>query len=392
MSMSAPVATLGLTSWRSSNNIKSVALLAAFPVLLLLLLGVMFFLFGLLTGASQNPYGFGPWQQFGIRPVLGTGSALDLAVSAIVAWWPMVLGVAAIWVLIGYFFNNSIIHMATGAKAVTRVDAPQLYNLLENLCISRGLATPRLYVIDTDVMNAYASGIDDKSYAITVTRGLLNSLNRDEIEAVLAHELTHIIDRDTRLLIVTVVFVGMISFLAQLLWRSIRFAAFTRGRSRRGGGGVFILVAIAAVVMLVGYLLALVLRFALSRRRELLADAGSVELTKNPDALIAALLKISKNAELPHVPSEVRQMFIENPPSFFDLGGLFATHPPIAKRIQVLEGLGGHLPTAAGNSTTPAPASAIGTTSPHQHAGPWDTPVNSPRADPSPPGRHGPWS
>jgi heat shock protein HtpX len=205
---------------------------------------------------------------------------------------------------------------------------------------------PRLYVIDTDVMNAYASGIDNKSYAITVTRGLLDSLSPQELEAVLAHELTHIIDRDTRLLIVTVVFVGMISFFAQLLWRGLRVVSFGRGgRSSKGGGAVVILVLIAAVVMLVGYLLALVLRFALSRRRELLADAGSVELTKNPDALISALLKISKNAEVPHVPSEVRQMFIENPPSTFDLGGLFATHPPIASRIHVLEELGGQAPS-----------------------------------------------
>jgi heat shock protein HtpX len=364
MSTPSPIAALGLTSWRSSNNVKSIALLLAFPVLLLLLVGVTFFFFGLFTGAGQNGQGFGAWQEFGIRPVLGTGSAFDLAVSAIVAWWPIVTGIAAVWVLIGYLFNDSIIHMATGAVAVTRQEQPQLYNLLENLCISRGLATPKLYVIDSEVMNAYASGIDDKSYAITVTSGLLATLNRDEIEAVLAHELTHIIDRDTRLLIITIVFVGMISFLAQLLWRSIRFAAFTRGRSRKGGGGVIILVLIAAVVMAIGYLLALVLRFALSRRRELLADAGSVELTKNPDALIAALLKISKNAELPHVPSEVRQMFFENPPSFFDLGGLLATHPSIEKRVRILEQLGGRLP--AEDAAPPADGSP-----PHSHPGPW---------------------
>ena len=114
-----------------------------------------------------------------------------------------------------------------------------------------------------------------------------------------------------------------------------------------------IMAAVAAVVMFVGYLLALVLRFALSRRREIMADAGSVELTKNPDALISALTKISTNAAVPHVPSEVRQMFIENPPSFFDLGGLFATHPPIAKRIHILEELGGHPP-----ETIAAPAAS----------------------------------
>jgi heat shock protein HtpX len=346
-----PTATLGLTSYRWNNNVKSVLLLAAFPLLLLALVGGIFFIFGLMMPGA-GPYGVSPFQELGLQSVLGTGSPADLAASAMVAYWPIVFGVAAIWLLVGYFFNDSIIHMATGAKPVTREEAPQLYNLLENLCISRGLTMPRLYVIDTDVMNAYASGIDEKSYAITVTRGLLDALNPQELEAVLAHELTHIIDRDTRLLIVTVVFVGMISFLAQLLWRSLRVVAYTRGRSR-SGGAVLILVVVGAVVMFIGYLLALVLRFALSRRRELLADAGSVELTKNPDALISALLKISKNAEVPHVPSEVRQMFIENPPSAYDVGGLFSTHPPIARRIQVLEELGGHAPAEQAADAAP---------------------------------------
>jgi heat shock protein HtpX len=350
----AATATLGLTTYRQSNNIKSIALLAAFPVLLLALVGAIFFLFGFVaTSGGQDPYAPGPLQMFGLTPVLGSGSPADLALSAMVAYWPIVFGVAAVWVLIGYFFNDSIIHMATGAVPVTREAAPQLYNLLENLCISRGLTMPKLYIIDTDVMNAYASGIDTKSYAITVTRGLLGQLSPSELEAVLAHELTHIIDRDTRLLIVTVVFVGMISFVAQLLWRGLRIASFGRVRSRNGGAAVLILVVISAVVMFIGYLLALVLRFAISRRRELLADAGSVELTKNPDALISALLKISKNAEVPHVPSEVRQMFIENPPSAFDVGGLFATHPPIAKRIQILEELGGHPPAEPQSAAGP---------------------------------------
>ena len=170
-------AALGLTTYRSNNNIKSILLLSAFPLLLLALLGGIFFVFGLVLGPRGDYRGLTAFQIFGIDSVLGTGSAGDLALSAIVAWWPVVLGVATIWVVIGYFFNGTIIHMATGAKPVTREEAPQLYNLLENLCISRGLKTPPLYVIDTDVMNAYASGIDEKSYAITVTRGLLDQLN-----------------------------------------------------------------------------------------------------------------------------------------------------------------------------------------------------------------------
>lgn len=358
-----PTATLGLTSYRWNNNAKSILLLAAFPALLLGLVGVIFFAFGLLMGGGDEPLGV--FQQFGIEPILGTGSAADLALSAMAAYWPTVFGVAAVWLLIGYFFNGAIIHMATGAKPVTREEAPQLYNLLENLCISRGLTMPRLYVIETEEMNAYASGIDQKSYAITVTRGLLDRLDGPELEAVLAHELTHIIDRDCRLMIVTIVFTGMISFLAQMLWRSIQVASFTRTRSRNGGG-VIVLVAIAAVAAFVGYLLALILRFALSRRRELLADAGSVELTKNPDALISALVKISQNPDIPHVPSEVRQMFIENPRSGFDLGGLFATHPPIEERIHILEELGGRAPAETATEPT-APASRPAPSTP----GPW---------------------
>lgn len=338
-------ASIGLTSYRWNNNFKSFLLLAAFPLLLIALLGGIFFAVGLLTsGTSGNAGSFDPFEAFGLQPVLGSGGPGDLALSAIYAWWPIMFGIAVVWILIGYWFNDSIIHMATGAQPVTRVEAPELYNLLENLCISRGLKVPRLYVIDTEALNAYASGIDDRSYAITVTSGLLQRLNRDELEAVLGHELTHIIDRDCRLLIVTIVFTGMISFLAQMLWRTVQVTTFTRRRSRDGGGAVAVMMIVAAVALAIGYVLALLLRFALSRRRELLADAGSVDLTKNPDALISALLKISADPDVPHVPTEVRQMFIENPPSAFDLGGLFATHPTIAHRIRILQELGGKLP------------------------------------------------
>jgi len=344
------MAQLGLTTYRLNNNIKSTVLLIAFPFLLLTLLGVTVFFFGLLVGPQAE------FASLGASSVLGTGSATDLAVSVVYAWWPLVLGAAAIWVLVGYFFNDAIIHRATGANPVTRAQRPKLYSLVENLCISRGLAVPKLYIVESDAMNAYASGIDERSYAITVTSGLLNQLSADELEAVLAHELTHIINRDCRLLIVTIVFVGMISFLTQMLWRSLRVASFTRARGK-GAAPMVLLMVIAAVAFAIGYMLALILRFAISRRREYQADAGSVDLTKNPDAMISALLKIAHNPDVPHVPSEVRQLFIENPASGFDLGGLFATHPSIAKRVQVLEELGGHVPredpsTAA---TQPAP-------------------------------------
>jgi heat shock protein HtpX len=348
-----PNSVLGLSTYRWNNNIKSIILLALFPALLLGLLGGIFYAFGFVY-ADPASHEVSPllFNTFHLTPVTGGNHPQDLALAALYAWWPPVIGVAAVWTLIGYLFNDSIIHLATGAKAVERRDAPKLYNILENLCISRGITMPRLYIIDGDEMNAYASGIDQKSYAITVTRGLLEQLNDSEVEAVLGHELTHIINRDCRLLIVAIVFTGMISFFAQLLWRSMRIGFYTRDdRENKGGGSVIVMMLIASVAMAVGYLLALVLRFALSRRREYLADAGSVELTKNPEALIQALQKISSNPDVPHVPSEVRQMFIENPPSFFDMGGLFATHPPIEDRIRILQQLGG-LP-AQGKSIIP---------------------------------------
>ena len=327
---------LGLSTYRWNNNLKSLLLLAAFPFLLLLLLSALVYIaaWGFLTDydgvVRTGPYGNG----YAPR-ALGYGP-LAFTLDAIYAYWPFVVGAAAVWLLVAYAFNDVLIHAATGAQAVTRAEVPRLYKIIEPLCISRGLAVPQLYVIDTDAMNAYASGIDKRTYSITVTRALLDRLDDRELEAVLAHELTHILDRDVRLLLVTVVFVGAISFVAQLLWRSLRVMSFRRSR---GNAGLVLLA--AAVVAGIGYFLALILRFAISRRREYLADAGSVELTKSPEALISALKKISENADVPHVPSEVRQMFIENPLSESGFFNLFATHPPIADRIRVLERLEG---------------------------------------------------
>lgn len=334
---------LGLSTYRWNNNLKSILLLLMFPLLLLLLLGGLFYLFSwgsVGPDGTISPYTFA---NLGLAPVLGTRGPFDFTCAVIVVYWPYVLGAAVAWMVLGYLFNEMMIRAATGATPVTRAEAPRLYTILENLCISRGLATPKLYIIDTDALNAYATGIDRRSYSITVTRALAQQLNDAELEAVLGHELTHIMDRDVRLLLVTIVFAGAISFIAQLLWRGLRLGSMRRGR---GNGGLIIL--IAALVAAIGYALALILRFAISRKREYLADAGSVALTKNPEALISALRKISRQAEVPHVPSEVRQMFIENPQSSSSFFNLFATHPPIEDRIRILEQLEGGSPAPSG--------------------------------------------
>jgi heat shock protein HtpX len=258
---------------------------------------------------------------------------------------------AAIWIVIAYLFNQSLIDAVTGASEVTRKEQPRLYNLLENLCISRGITMPKLKVMDDGALNAFASGLNEKQYSITVTTGLLDNLNDQEVEAVLGHELTHIRNGDVRMLVIAVIIAGVIGFFAELLFRMF-FQGGMRwgsGGSRsssssdrgKGGGGAAIIIAIALVA--VAWLLSTAIRFALSRKREYLADAGAVEFTKNPDAMIMALRKIESRGELEGATSAVMEMCIDNPREGF--ADLFATHPPIDSRIKALiEFAGGHDP------------------------------------------------
>lgn len=327
---------LGLTTYQWNNNIKSMLLVALFPCLLIGLVGAFFWIVGAMGVSPEGYVSPALASSFGFAPSAMPRTPLDFAYDAMLPVAPIVLGIAVGWILIGLLFNEGLIRLSTGARPVTRIEEPELYNLLENLCISRGMTMPKLFMIDTPIMNAYASGLSEDSYAVTVTRGLVEKLNKDELEAVLAHELSHIRHRDVRLLIVTVLFGGFLSFFAEMAWRSLRHIPVRSNNDRRGGSGAILIV--AALVLSVGYVVALLFRFALSRRREYMADAGAVELTKNPDGLIRALQKISGNAEMPDVPSGVQAMLIENPPSIF---GLFNTHPPVESRIAVLRRLGG---------------------------------------------------
>ena len=182
----------GLQTHIWNNNLKSIALLAGFPVLLLLLLyGLNVGYVGLIGEARSFEEG------------------LRLALDYTAQSWPFALVGAGVWFLIAWAFHQKMIDASTGARGLTRKEAPDLYNMLENLCISRGIKTPKLNIIETDALNAFASGINESNYTVTLTRGLINRLDKDELEAVMAHELTHIMNRDVRLLIVAVIFVGI---------------------------------------------------------------------------------------------------------------------------------------------------------------------------------------
>src|ERR1700694_1859519 len=178
------------------------------------------------------------------------------------------------WIFIAYHFHQSMIDAITGGHEVSRQEEPRLWNILENLCISRGLTMPKLKVMDSEALNAFASGMNQKQYSITVTRALLERLEDPEIEAVLGHELTHIRNGDVRLLVIAVVIAGVIAFFAELIVRMFfQSGLYCRGRrgdseSRGGGGGAAVAIVIAVALIAVAWLLSVVIRFALSRSRE----------------------------------------------------------------------------------------------------------------------------
>jgi heat shock protein HtpX len=289
----------------------------------------------------------------------------------------------ALWILIAYKFHQSMIDAVTGGREVTRQEEPRLYNLLENLCISRGITTPKLKVIEDDSLNAFATGMNEKQYSITVTTGLINSLNDNEIESVLGHELTHIRNGDVRMLVIAVIIAGVIGFFAELIFR-LMFQGGLRWRIGRGSGdrkGAGVVILIAVVLIAVAWILSIVIRFALSRKREYLADAGSVELTKNPDAMISALRKIEGRGELPGATSAVMEMCVDNPREGFS--NIFDTHPPVDARVAALvKFAGGHdpgplaLPPPGEESTNEESESA------DQPGGPWGETQQAPGAKP----------
>jgi heat shock protein HtpX len=315
----------GLYSHIRANRLRSAFLLAGFVALLLALM----FSFALLVEAFDAPPG-APFDWIVAR-----------ALRDLQRGWPIGVAAAGAWFAIAYLFHQRMIDFATGARAVSRAESPRLYNLLENLCISRGVPIPALQIIESDALNAYASGLREGRYKIAVTRGLLMELTDAEIEAVLAHELTHIRNRDVQMMVISVIFAGIFAFAADLTIRRWDFPfGFSPHRPpsrsdnrRENGAGLAILVALLIIALSWGA--SVLIRFALSRSREYLADAGSVELTKNPDAMISALRKIEAHSVIPDMPSRMHAFFIESPARAQESGWL-ATHPSVDERVRAL--------------------------------------------------------
>jgi len=288
----------------------------------ILLFGFMAVLFGIF-GASIGAYWGGDWLSGVVIAVL----------------------VAGLYFFISWKFGDSMILASSGARQISHEDSPQLWNVVEEISIAGGMPMPKVYLIEDEAMNAFATGRDPKSASVAITRGLLQNLNREELQGVMAHEMSHVRNYDIRFAMLMAVMVGSIVLLADVVRRSIFYSSLggRRRRDSRSGGQAQAVLAIAAVVLsIIAPLLATIIQLAVSRQREYLADASAVELTRNPAGLISALKKLTADtAELKNSSQGMQHLYIVNPLLRKKKGkdSLFSTHPALESRIERLEGL-----------------------------------------------------
>lgn len=311
---------VGLQHFKWSNNLKSILLLILFPILLILIWFLIVSMFAIVSGDAT----------IGFSDVI----------SIVTVFSPFIVIGTGVWFMIAWIFHTKMITAMTHAKPITRKQFPALYNIVENLAISRGIPTPKIYIIDDPSLNAYSSGLGYKDAHIAFSRGLLEKLNEKEIEAVAGHELTHIINRDTRLMIIAIIFVGIIQTLASIVLR-VR----VRGNRKSDNRAALLVFILQIAIYVIGMIVSLVVQRAISRKREFLADAGAVELTKESQYMISALQKISQDPVIEAVKNpSVAQLFIQHPVSSGKkqsfVQKLFATHPPISERIEALKMIG----------------------------------------------------
>jgi heat shock protein HtpX len=390
------MAAYGLYTHIAANKTRSMLLLGG----LFVLVYVMVYAGALI--AEVMTYGGAPADYY-----------LAAAARDLVKAFPFATGGALLWIAIAYFFHQSIVDAVTGGEDVTRQQQPRLYNLLENLCISRGIPMPKLKIVESDALNAYATGLNQRQYAVTVTTGLLNALDDREVEAVLGHELTHIRNGDVQMMVIAVIIAGVVGFFAELFFRSFTnfgyYGGYGRGswsssnqsssssdNRKSSGGGAVIIIAVALIAL--AWALSQMVRLALSRSREYLADAGSVELTKNPDAMISALRKIENRGELPGATSAIMELCLDNPREGFS--DLFATHPSVQARVEALVKFAGGrdpgplaLPSDPAGETDDQGQIPDRQTPPPLPRGPWSDTTDPADASPGQPSasRPGPW-
>ncbi len=263
--------------------------------------------------------------------VLFGGGLFGLAVGTVIV---------VAYALFAYSMGDKMVLALSGAKEVTQQQYPNLYDVVEGLASANQIPVPKIYVINDPNPNAFATGKGKKASAIAVTSGLLSMMNKNELEGVLAHETSHILDGDILVMMVAIVFAGAIGIIAALVRNALWFGGF--GNNRNNGG---ILVLVAIVVGLLAPLFALLIRLAISRRREYMADANGARIIRNPSALASALKKIQaysaspKTAPMKHANEITANLYFSSPFKPRSMLNLFSTHPPIEERIKRLEAM-----------------------------------------------------
>ncbi len=320
----------------SQNKWRSVLLILLFPITFAITAAAVIGLIVMLGGADLqtamnycSPYDVG----------CAYPSQVELIASTMLRWVPVLWVIAMVWIFMSYYVGDSLILNAAGAIRVTRDNQPELYNLVENLAITRGLPTPTIYIIDDNSLNAFATGRDPQNASIAFTKGILQKLERVELEGVAAHELAHIENRDVRLMLLTVAGISFFTLAGEICLR----ISLSSSHRREGGKASLLFLIIGLALLLYGYVIAPLVRLALSRQREYQADATAALTTRHPLALASALRKISGNCKTESLQKShsMAAMCIASPltsTGLFDaISGVFATHPPIEKRIQRLE-------------------------------------------------------
>lgn len=267
---------------------------------------------------------------FGLYLGLGEGGVIIAAI------------VAALWIGISYFHGDSILLAASRAREIQKADHPQLFNVVEELTIAAGLPMPKIYIIEDSAPNAFATGRDPQNASVAITRGLLEKLNRDELQGVMAHELSHIQNRDILYATLIGAIAGAIILISDVFLRSLRFSSRRRSGSSKGSGGAALIVLVGMILAILAPIIARLLQLAVSRQREYLADASAALMTRYPEGLASALEKIARDPDPLEVASRATQhLYIVNPfeKDRWSLDSLWSTHPPLEERIKRLRAM-----------------------------------------------------
>ncbi len=307
----------------ASNGKKTFVIMALFPLLLLVIL--------YLTLWVAADFIYNPQVHTSVASLTGQLASTYL---------PFVALAAVIWMVVSYYSGDRMMLATAGAREISKEDNPEIYSLVENTAMAAGLPMPKVFVIEDESANAFATGRDPQNSAVALTTGIIKRLNKAELEGVIAHEMSHIGNRDVRLMMLVVTGIGVLTFIGQML---LRFgSAGRRGGGKNGGAITLVFVLLGLALIIYGVLLAPLIMYALSRRREYQADATAALITRNPAGLASALAKISEDSRVEALDSMplMSSACIANAASeegfFAAVGGMFETHPPIKQRIEAL--------------------------------------------------------